>query len=133
VFEADVSHCISECNTDLLLRKSWADKKISAEAQKSTARHVDYGSDWGHRYSNWPRLVRKTAYVRSSIENSKRKKNVQLGKELSIQKTISLRVLNPMLGGDSFTPSWRAIAKCRNQILRYQDVISVSDMMRAVC
>jgi hypothetical protein len=47
-FEIHVSHRISECNTDLLLgRKSWADEKISAEAQTPIAYHVDCASEWG--------------------------------------------------------------------------------------
>jgi len=121
VFKAHVSHpCIPKCNTDSLLWKSWADENISAETQKPTAHYVHCASNWrlSHRYSNWPRLVTRTAYARTFIENSKRKKNVQLGKELSIPKASSLRTLNPMLGEDSFTPSWQAVTKCR--ILRYQ-------------
>jgi len=79
VFEAHVSHCVSECNADSLLRKSWADEKISAEIIKPTVHYVDCASDWRlpHRYPNWPRLVKRTAYARRFIENSKRKKNVQ--------------------------------------------------------
>jgi len=46
VFEAHVSHCISECNADSLLRKSWADEKISVEITKLTVHYVDCASDW---------------------------------------------------------------------------------------
>jgi len=54
VYRAQVSYRISECNTDSLLWKSWADEKISAETQKPTAHPVDYASEWElfHRYSN---------------------------------------------------------------------------------
>jgi len=93
VFEAHVSHCISECNADSLLRKSWADKKISAEIIKSTVHYVNCASDWRlpHQYSNWPRLVKRTVYSRRFIENSKRKKNVLFEKQLLIPKASSLR------------------------------------------
>jgi hypothetical protein len=45
VFEAHMSHCVSEYNTDLLLRKSWVNKKISAEIKKPIVYYVDCASD----------------------------------------------------------------------------------------
>ncbi|KAH0951341.1 hypothetical protein HN011_004592 [Eciton burchellii] len=92
VFEAHVSHYVSVCNADSLLRKSSADEKISAKITKPTV-HVDCASDWRllHQYPNWPRLVKRTVYSRRFIENSKRKKNVPFEKQLSIPKASSLR------------------------------------------
>jgi len=53
-FETHISHCVSECNADSSLRKSWADEKISAELTKSTVRYGNCASDWRlpHRYPN---------------------------------------------------------------------------------
>jgi hypothetical protein len=61
-------------------------KEISTEARKVIVHHVDCTSDWElpQRYSNWTRLVRVTAYIWRYIENSKRKRNSQHGKELPI-------------------------------------------------
>jgi len=61
-------------------------KEISTEARKITVHHVNCASEWElpQRYSSWTRLVRVTAYVLRFIENSKRKRNSQPGKELPI-------------------------------------------------
>jgi len=131
--KTQVSHCISECDTNSLLRKSWADEKIYV---KPIVHHVDCASEWElpHQYSNWFRLVRRTVYARRFIGNSKRKKNSQSGKESLIElreatqfwfrlvqkaffpkewnalsnnapilKSNSPKALNPMVEGDSFT------------------------------
>jgi len=86
VFEAYVSHYVSECNADSLLRKSWTDEKISAKITKPTAHYVDCASDCRllHLCPNWPRLdkIRFTLVDLSKTRNERRmfylKSNYQL-------------------------------------------------------
>jgi hypothetical protein len=79
--EAHVSHCVSECNVDSSLRKTWADEKISAEITKHTVCYGNCASDWRlpHRYPNWPRLVKRTAYARRLLKTRSDRGMLNLG------------------------------------------------------
>jgi hypothetical protein len=62
-------------------------KKISTEARKVIAHHVNCTREWAlpQWYFSWTRLVRVTAYILRFIRHSKRKKNSQPGGKSPIE------------------------------------------------
>jgi hypothetical protein len=77
-------------------------EEISAEARKTascTVYHVDCVGEWelSQRYSSWTRLVWVTAYVLRFIENSKRRRNLQPGKKLLLDRDFRIARSHPPL------------------------------------
>jgi len=95
------------------------DERISAEITKLTVHYSNCANAWGlpHRYPNWPRLVKRTAYARRLLKTQNDRRMFNLGNNYRSRKLVH-EGHEPYASWRFVTPAWRAVAKCCPRIFR---------------